>query len=540
MNPSNRSRAKSKGKQVESSQPNKRSKKQSSSGLRDEDMIPADQGRDKLPNFTRSTKLSEHDPEIRKQLYFEKLKKGVKHKDNIFLCERAIDIEDYETIGLVEKFRRLGWEAALTFRDEGHGDNIPTKAILEWMSTLEKEEGDNPPVTTKLRGWVGKKEMIMSFDTIRTIVNFDSKESNLYEYPDEESICKPAYQNEVDHAILDALFRKNKKGNFITSDLHIMPKLLNPIALCNVIPKLGDKGYIRQTDVRIMYELAAGNRMLSLRHLVLMNVWASHESADKKMIPHCRLITALMREQGVLQKNTVYLKKAHKYFIMSKFKEVYWKYRKTETHLMLRDKRTKEMLTGLLPNAQPLEPGQEMEALSSDSVASDSDDENEDVGSGHEQLSLPIHRSLELPAIEERIREMRPPGYENWSPMDQYRQDVSARESIFACDRHEELMRKQQEILDNNNLYARNQQYQFQSFLNQRYMEGRTGSTYRVTQPSSWVPLPPTIPQEQSSSGSSDPFNFQKLQELMTGWFGPQLPPQANIHDSDMDTGGTR
>jgi hypothetical protein len=73
----------------------------------------------------------------------------------------------------------------LQFHDAPGNDKIPSKAITEWMGTLKREPGDNPPWTTTLTGQVCDQPVVMSFDTIRQVVNFYSRPVELYVYPPE-------------------------------------------------------------------------------------------------------------------------------------------------------------------------------------------------------------------------------------------------------------------------------------------------------------------------------------------------------------------
>ncbi|KAL8257606.1 hypothetical protein R6Q59_029647 [Mikania micrantha] len=119
-----------------------------------------------------------------------------------------------------------------------------------------KDLGPNPPVTMTLTGMVGDVEVVMSFETIRRVVAFDYR----------------------------PLFIENTHGNLKRKDLNILPKLLAIVARYSVIPRMADK------------------------------MKASRESRERKMVPHCKLITTLMRQQGALHEDTFYIKKQHKVF----------------------------------------------------------------------------------------------------------------------------------------------------------------------------------------------------------------------------------
>ncbi|KAI3816175.1 hypothetical protein L1987_15866 [Smallanthus sonchifolius] len=134
-----------------------------------------------------------------------------------------------------------------------------------------------------------------------------------------------------------------------------MPKLLSLIAQFNVNPRLGDKVKVRHDEIRVLHALLTRGLKFSFRHMVMMNVCESRESLDRKMIPHYRLITALMRMQGALHQNIFYMVKHHKLIVLGNLSYQEWSYNKTDRRFISKDKNMKQRIEGLLDNVQPLE-----------------------------------------------------------------------------------------------------------------------------------------------------------------------------------------
>ncbi|KAI3827074.1 hypothetical protein L1987_01137 [Smallanthus sonchifolius] len=125
------------------------------------------------PKWTRNTPLSPLHGDWKEELYKEKMASKV-DKESIFVCKRLVQLFAFRALGVVECFERLGWEVVLVFHDPDQVGRIPNRSIVNWMTTLERHMGDNPPRTMSLTGRVGKKEVVMSFDTIRQVAPFDS------------------------------------------------------------------------------------------------------------------------------------------------------------------------------------------------------------------------------------------------------------------------------------------------------------------------------------------------------------------------------
>ncbi|KAD6794451.1 hypothetical protein E3N88_05347 [Mikania micrantha] len=90
------------------------------------------------------------------------------------------------------------------------------------------------------------------------------------------------------------------KGSTMERDHLKMPtRVLLLFMVRNVMPRRGDKSNVRLWDIPIMYCLIKGQPLVSFRYLVIMNIWELREAKEKKYIPHCRLILALIKHSGV-------------------------------------------------------------------------------------------------------------------------------------------------------------------------------------------------------------------------------------------------
>ncbi|MFS7911083.1 hypothetical protein Hanom_Chr02g00113841 [Helianthus anomalus] len=74
-----------------------------------------------------------------------------------------------------------GWERVLDWC-EGVTQKIYLKAVTDWLSTLRPKNLDKSPNLLRLVGETGKGSMVMSFDTLNQIANFDSLGAGSYYY----------------------------------------------------------------------------------------------------------------------------------------------------------------------------------------------------------------------------------------------------------------------------------------------------------------------------------------------------------------------
>ncbi|KAF5760081.1 hypothetical protein HanXRQr2_Chr16g0749091 [Helianthus annuus] len=64
--------------------------------------------------------------------------------DKLCVFERLVNSEEFQLIGVTQKFERLGWERVLDWV-EGATPKVYLKAVIVWLSTLRLENaGENP------------------------------------------------------------------------------------------------------------------------------------------------------------------------------------------------------------------------------------------------------------------------------------------------------------------------------------------------------------------------------------------------------------
>ncbi|KAI3745396.1 hypothetical protein L1987_58507 [Smallanthus sonchifolius] len=93
-------------------------------------------------------------------------------------------VDVFGKFGVTDYFNRLGWGANVSFNNDGD-ETVYMDAIEEWMSTLRREPGANPPATTQLIGRANGKEVVMSFTTLKKLARFDTRTTSgsPYYYP---------------------------------------------------------------------------------------------------------------------------------------------------------------------------------------------------------------------------------------------------------------------------------------------------------------------------------------------------------------------
>ncbi|MFS8034396.1 hypothetical protein Hanom_Chr17g01580691 [Helianthus anomalus] len=99
------------------------------------------------------------------------------------VCERAVNVEEFRTIGITQSFEELGWERVLDWCED-ITSRVYLAAVCEWLSTLRFVNCDGPTPTWQLIGNIGKNQMIMSFEHVNAISRFDSLGVEVYDYYD--------------------------------------------------------------------------------------------------------------------------------------------------------------------------------------------------------------------------------------------------------------------------------------------------------------------------------------------------------------------
>ncbi|KAJ0837613.1 hypothetical protein HanRHA438_Chr16g0780101 [Helianthus annuus] len=156
----------------------------------------------------------------------------------------------------------------------------------------------------KLISRVNGIDVEMSFDTLRRVAKFDSKATNQYIFPSLDDLHFNPDKHPRWNIMLDYLFLPGTThGKLYQRNLWIKAKLILVICTQIVIPRRGDKVEVRYPEVPILYMLLNGAPLIHFRFLVLNNIWISRNRSERKIIPHCRLITALLKMCGAIKED---------------------------------------------------------------------------------------------------------------------------------------------------------------------------------------------------------------------------------------------
>ncbi|KAM0027807.1 hypothetical protein Hdeb2414_s0019g00544581 [Helianthus debilis subsp. tardiflorus] len=282
------------------------------------------------------------------------------------------------------------------------------------MATLKRDLGDDPPRTTTLTGTVRGKKVVMSFETLGKVAKFDTGPIGAqkeYEYFSEEEISCEKLKGSAWLKMLEDLFvcplGITVEGTpLIRGNLKPLPKLLSYFVFRNVAPRLGDSGMIRHYKVRVLHALLQCKPVLSLKQLIMMNIWDSRESRIKKMIPHARAINKLLIQQKVIKKDmpTVYM--PSQTITLARLHD--WSLEKGPRRWRLTDTKTDRVLIFRNPELDP-----------------EDDEESEEEGSagalkGGRQQSPRHYPNYNPHDVDPQlVHSLRPDGFDIWSPAEQ-------------------------------------------------------------------------------------------------------------------------
>ncbi|KAM0050087.1 hypothetical protein Hdeb2414_s0008g00293531 [Helianthus debilis subsp. tardiflorus] len=101
--------------------------------------------------------------------------------DKLCVYERLVNAEEFKQIGITQKFERLGWERIFDWVEDAT-PKVYLKEVTEWLATLRLEHADEELSRWKLKGETSKGVMVMSFQTMNQIANFDSLSEGSYIY----------------------------------------------------------------------------------------------------------------------------------------------------------------------------------------------------------------------------------------------------------------------------------------------------------------------------------------------------------------------
>ncbi|MFS7902963.1 hypothetical protein Hanom_Chr01g00018001 [Helianthus anomalus] len=211
------------------------------------------------PDWT-SGSLLEQPEEWRTDLFHEQMNKFQQWK-KVFICEKEIREVDFGPFGITDKFKALGWEAALKCYDN-EVKTMYDQQIQEWMATLECPPF-KAPNKMKLIGKVNGVKVEMSYEytipcaALQSLIV--SHLSNQYIYPSLNDLYHQPEKHPQWQYMLDYLFLLGTThGKLLRRNLRIEVKLMLVLCTHNVIPRRGDKMEVRFLEVPVLYMLMHG------------------------------------------------------------------------------------------------------------------------------------------------------------------------------------------------------------------------------------------------------------------------------------------
>ncbi|KAM0043379.1 hypothetical protein Hdeb2414_s0010g00340591 [Helianthus debilis subsp. tardiflorus] len=139
------------------------------------------------------------------------------------VCERAVNVEEFHTIGITQRFEELGWER-----------------VLDWSPTW------------KLIGNIGKNQMIMSFEHMNAIARFDSFGVGAYDYYELDHFLDNKTITADLNPMLEAVLPGSGGLGESRNDLSLEGRILQGISLENVMVRFGDRGKVKALNCRVV------------------------------------------------------------------------------------------------------------------------------------------------------------------------------------------------------------------------------------------------------------------------------------------------
>lgn len=266
------------------------------------------------PTWGKHTRLSEVRAEWQPALYKERLHKNKEP----FICERTV-IADWEKYGVFEPFRNWGWMAALEpitkriYDQERDQNTVFHNEIIQWMSTLVRTGTHNDPFSMALTGTVNETPVTLSMDKFNEIAGdyFEYDTGVLtagisYSYPADFILFADGTRSAHWAMMIRTLFHVPDNVNIeayklLRQELRPLPRALSLIIDHNILPRSSDLKAVRNYQVPLLYALVTNERAYSLRHMMMMRIWACRDQKDSSaVIPFTRFLSALLRHEGVI------------------------------------------------------------------------------------------------------------------------------------------------------------------------------------------------------------------------------------------------
>ncbi|KAJ0430259.1 hypothetical protein HanHA300_Chr17g0666911 [Helianthus annuus] len=156
-----------------------------------------------------------------------------------------------------------------------------TSSIMEWLSTLTKNDENDLPRTVTLTGKVNGKPTTMSLASLSQIAKFYSKADNFYTYIKEEDYFSDSKKIVAENVMYSELFLLEKGVALKRENLKPLVRVLLSLVVSNVAPRLGDMMGIRKWELVVLYALMTGEIHLSFRQLVIYEASPTAETTNE-------------------------------------------------------------------------------------------------------------------------------------------------------------------------------------------------------------------------------------------------------------------
>ncbi|MFS7956518.1 hypothetical protein Hanom_Chr07g00655531 [Helianthus anomalus] len=145
------------------------------------------------------------------------------------VVERAVNVEEFREIGIVQMFKHLGWERVLDWCED-NTSRIYLSEVYEWLESLRFRNKDGPPEQWRLVGTASRGKT-MSFETINSIARFDSLGVQAYDYPTTEQFFDIKANDHDPEGMVESVLPYNERGVAAKSHLTIEGKIIQGISL---------------------------------------------------------------------------------------------------------------------------------------------------------------------------------------------------------------------------------------------------------------------------------------------------------------------
>ncbi|KAF5794721.1 hypothetical protein HanXRQr2_Chr08g0331341 [Helianthus annuus] len=239
------------------------------------------------------------------------------------VCEHALNIEEFRTIGITQRFEEIGWERVLDWCED-ITSRVYFAAVCEWLSTLRFVNMDGPAPTWQLIGNIGKNRMIMSCEHMNAIAQYDSLGVEAYDYYELDHFLDNKTNTADPDQMLVAVLPGSGGMSESRNDLSLEGRILQGISLENVMVRFRDRAKVKAPDCRVLHALFYGSPRLSWRQVVMINTWDMRESCTRKMIPYVRQLSAMILQQNALPQESLWVSKPIDQFNFASMKR-HWK-----------------------------------------------------------------------------------------------------------------------------------------------------------------------------------------------------------------------